>query len=81
MTAIQLTLGIALLVFSLAIVLVVLLQEGHQQNPGAVTGNSETFYTKNRSRSLDAFLERWTKFIAVGFFILVIAINAVIFFM
>lgn len=81
MNAIQIALGVALLVFSVAIVLVVLLQEGHQQNAGEVTVNSETFYSKNKSRSIDAFLERWTKFIAIGFFILVMAINAVIFFM
>lgn len=81
MTAIQLTLGIVLLLFSVAIVLVVLLQEGYQQNANVATGNTGTFYSKNKSRSIDAFLERWTKFIAIGFFILVIAINAVVFFM
>lgn len=76
----QIVIGIALLVFAIAIVLVVLLQEGHQHNAGEATAAKETFYTKNRSRSIDAFLERWTKFIAVGFFLLVVALNAVMFF-
>lgn len=80
MNMIQLSLGIALLIFSIAIVLVVLLQEGHQQNASMATGNTDTFYMKNKSRSIDSFLERWTRFIAVGFFILVIAVNAVLFF-
>ena len=80
MSTIQLTLGIVLLVFSVAIVLVVLLQEGHQHNAGEASAVKETFYTRNKSRSLEVFLERWTKFIAVGFFLLVIAINAVLFF-
>lgn len=80
MSVAQLTLGIVLLVFSLAIILVVLLQEGHQHNAGEATVIKETFYTRNKSRSLEVFLERWTKFIAVGFFALVIALNAVLFF-
>lgn len=80
MTTLQLTLGILLLIFSVLIIIVVLLQEGHQQNVGVVMGKTDTFYSRNKSRSIDAFLERWTKFIAVGFFILVIAINAVLFF-
>lgn len=81
MSTVQLTLGIILLIFSIAIVLVVLLQEGHQHNAGEAAVVKETFYTKNKSRSLEVFLERWTKFISIGFFLLVIAINAVLFFM
>ncbi len=81
MDAVQMTLGIVLLIFSVAIVLVVLLQEGHQHNAGEAGAIKETFYTRNKSRSLEVFLERWTKFIAVGFFLLVIALNAVLFFM
>ena len=80
MTTLQLVLGILLLIFSVLIILVVLLQEGHQQNVGVVMGTADTFYSRNKSRSIDAFLERWTKFISVGFFILVIATNAALFF-
>lgn len=80
MNALHLWLGIILGLFSLAIILVVLLQEGHQQNMGVVSGGTDTFFSKNRARSVDCFLERWTKFIAVVFFLLVIAINAVMFF-
>lgn len=80
MGAMQIIMGIVLLIFSIAIIVVVLLQEGHQQNLGAITGGADTFFSKNKARSIDAFLSRWTKIIAVGFFILVIAINACIFF-
>jgi preprotein translocase subunit SecG len=80
MTAIQIIFGIILLIFSVAIIIVVLLQEGHQQNLGAITGGADTFFSKNQARSIDAFLSRWTKFIAVGFFVLVIVINAIMFF-
>ena len=80
MGAAQITFGIILILFAVAIVLIVLLQEGHDKGLGAVTGGADTFLAKNKARSIDAFLERWTKFIAVGFFLLVIVMNAIMFF-
>lgn len=72
--------GIILMVFAVAITIVVLLQEGHEQNVGVVTGGADTFLSKNKARSVDSFLSRWTKIIAIGFFLLVILINAYMFF-
>lgn len=80
MSTLEIGLGIALILFSIFIVLVVLMQEGHQNGVGVVTGISDSFYSKHKSRSIDAFLERWTRFIAIVMFLLVIATNAVIFF-
>jgi preprotein translocase subunit SecG len=80
MSALEIVFGIILLIFSVAITIVVLLQEGHQQDLGAITGGADTFLSKNQARSVDAFLARWTKVIAVGFFLLVIAINAYMYF-
>ena len=73
--------GIILILFSIGIIIIVLLQEGSQQNMGAVTGGADTFFSKNKARSIDAFLARWTKFIAVGFFVDVIVINIIMYFM
>ena len=47
---------------------------------GVVTGAADTFLAKHKARSVDAFLARWTKFIAVGFFAFVIIVNAVMYF-
>lgn len=80
MTALEIVFGIVLLLFSIAIILVVLLQEGSQKNVGVVTGGADTFLSKNKARSVDAFLSRWTKFIAIGFFALVIVANIVMYF-
>lgn len=78
MSMLQIIGGIVLIIFALAIILVVLLQEGHQQGLGAISGGADTFLSKNRARSIDTFLSRWTKFIAIGFFILVAALNVVV---
>jgi preprotein translocase subunit SecG len=76
----EIILGIVLMIFSIGITVIVLMQEGHQQNVGVITGGADTFLAKNQARSVDAFLARWTKIIAIGFFALVILINAYIFF-
>ena len=80
MSALEIVFGVVLLLFSIGIIVIVLLQEGHQKNVGVVTGGADTFFSKNKARSIDAFLERWTKVIAVGFFVLVIVINIIMYF-
>ena len=80
MTAIQVIFGIILIIFSVAIIFVVIMQEGNQQNIGAISGGADTFFAKNKARSIDAFLARWTKIIAIGFFVLVIAVNSIMYF-
>lgn len=80
MSAIQIVFGAVLLLFSIGIIVIVLLQEGHQKNVGVVTGGADTFFSKNKARSIDAFLARWTKVIAIGFFALVILINIIMYF-
>lgn len=73
-------LGGVLILFSIAIIIVVILQEGHQQGLGVVTGGADTFFSKNKARSIDSFLARWTKVFAGGFALLVIGLNVVAYF-
>lgn len=73
-------LGGVLILFSIAIIIVVILQEGHQQGVGVVTGGADTFFSKNKARSIDSFLARWTKVFAGGFALLVIVLNVVAYF-
>ena len=68
-------LGVLLAIVSVAIIVVIILQEGNQQGIGAVTGVADSYFSKNKSRSIDAFLSRWTKVFAAIFVIFVIALN------
>lgn len=81
MSPVEIIFGILLVLFSVAIIIVVLLQEGSQKNVGVVTGGADTFLSKNKARSANAFLARWTKVIAIGFVIFVLAINMISYFM
>lgn len=73
MTAWEYVIGAVIIVFSLIIIAVVLLQEGRQSDLGAISGASENFFEKGRARTLDAFLAKWTKVLAIIFFVLVLA--------
>lgn len=80
MSGLEITLGALLIVFAIIMIIVIILQEGNQQGIGVVTGGADSFFSKNKARSIDAFLSRWTKIIAIGFVIFVIALNIFMFF-
>ncbi len=76
-TILQLVLGSILIICSIAIIIVIILQEGHQAGLGAITGGADTFFSKNKARSIDAFLARWTKGFAAVFILMVVALNVI----
>ncbi len=73
MSVFEYIIGGVLIVFSVLIILVVLFQEGSQANLGVISGAADSFMDKGRAKSLDARLAKWTKTIAVVFFVLVLA--------
>ncbi len=73
-------LGALLIVIAIAIIVVIILQEGNQQGVGVVTGGADTFFSKNKARSIDAFLSRWTKVFAIIFVAAVIGLNVLSYF-
>ncbi len=80
MNVLGIILGIVLALVSIAIIVVVILQEGNQQGLGVVTGAADSYFSKNKARSIDAFLSRWTKVFAAVFVVFVITLNALSFF-
>lgn len=63
-----LALTIIHVVISLALVVVVLLQHGKQQGlSGAIAGGAETFFGKNKGRTVDAMLKKFTAVVAILF--------------
>ena len=74
MGAIEIVLGIIVIIFSLAISLAVMAQSGKDKQMGAITGSSsDTFYGKNKSKRFDAILSKATIVLAAIFTVLVIA--------
>ena len=73
MTVFEILIGAVLIVFSLLIIFIVLMQEGRQANLGAIQGGSDTFLEKGKARTWDMRLAKWTKVVAITFFVLVFA--------
>lgn len=66
--------GAVLIVASIVITVVVLMQEGRSQNlSGAIAGGAETFLGKSKARTIEAKLERITKWLIIVFFVVVLA--------
>lgn len=72
----EIILGIVVLLVSLFIIVVILLQQGHRAGiTGAISGGADTFLSKNKARTFDATLARFTKYIAILFFVLALVAN------
>lgn len=71
MTVWEYIVGAVLIVLSLLVIAIVLLQQGRAANLGVISGAADSFMDKGKARTLDAFLEKWTKVISIGFFVLV----------
>ncbi len=73
-------LGAILIVAALIMIIVIILQEGNQQGLGVVSGGADTFFSKNKARSIDAMLAKATKWVAIGFVVIVLALNIIAYF-
>ena len=72
----QLALTVVQVVLSLILVAVVMLQSGKSAGlSGAIAGGADTFLSKNKAKSWDAKLARWTKWVAIGFMILTMVLT------
>lgn len=80
MSVVEIILGALLLIASVVLVIVIILQEGNQQGIGVISGGADTFFSKNKARSYDAFLARATKWFAIGFVVVVLALNIIAYF-
>lgn len=77
----EIVLGVVLLITSIALVAMVLLQEGRQQGlSGAIAGGAETFLGKSKSKTIEQKLVKITKILAVIFFVLSLVATLVVLF-
>lgn len=57
-------------IFALFLIIMVILQSGKSAGiAGAIGGGADTFLSKNKAKSWDAKLARWTKWVAIAFMV------------
>lgn len=70
MSALSIIVGILQVILAIAIIVVVLLQSGKAAGlSGSIAGGAETFFGKNKGRTIDAMLAKYTTYIAIGFMV------------
>ena len=74
-SALRIVLTIVFVVISIALSALVLLQEGKTQGLGAISGAAETYWGKNKGRSMEGVLVKITRVLAVLFILLAVALN------
>ena len=75
MGALRVILTIILVLDCIALTVVVLMQEGKSQGLGAIAGAAESYWGKNKGRSMEGGLVRATTIMAVLFFVLALLLN------
>ena len=74
----KIILTVVQILLALFLTTVVLLQEGKTAGlSGAISGGADTFLSKNKAKSWDARLARWTKWVAIIFMVLTLVISLV----
>ena len=79
MTILKYVLMVLFVLVCIIATVLVLMQEGRSQGLGAIAGAAETYWGKNKGRSMEGNLVKWKKILTVVFFLLAIVLNLDIF--
>ena len=72
---IKIILSVIFIIDCIALTVVVLMQEGKQQGLGAIAGAAETYWGKNKGRSMEGGLVKATTIMGILFFVISVALN------
>ena len=75
MEILRIILTVIFVIDCIALTIIVLMQEGKSQGLGAIAGAAESYWGKNKGRSMEGGLVRATTIMAVLFFVLAIVLN------
>ena len=57
---------VLMVVLAIGMIIIVLMQSGNQTNLGAITGAAESFFGKNKAKTMESKFKRWTIIIAAA---------------
>ena len=72
-------LTVIFILVSLALTVIILMQEGKSAGLGAIAGAADTYWGKNKGRSMEGLLVKLTKLLAALFMILAVISNLNVF--
>lgn len=71
----RIILTILFILVCVALAIIVLLQEGKSAGLGAISGAAESYWGKNKSRSMEGKMLKITTGLAIGFIALAVVLN------
>lgn len=75
MEILRIILTVIFVIDCIALTVVVLMQEGKSQGLGAIAGAAESYWGKNKGRTMEGGLTRATTVMGVLFFVLSVVLN------
>lgn len=76
MSALKILVAVLFVLVSIAITVIVLMQESKSAGlSGAISGAADSYWGKNKGRSMEGKLEKFTTILAVCFFVFAIILN------
>lgn len=74
MNVLSIVIAIIDILISIALVMLVILQEGNSKGLGAIGGGAESFFGKSKGRTMDVLLKRLTTALAIIFAVLTVVL-------
>ncbi|SCP95412.1 preprotein translocase subunit SecG [Anaerobium acetethylicum] len=75
MDILRIILTVVFILVCIALTVIVLMQEGKSAGLGAISGAAESYWGKNKGRSMEGALAKSTKFLAIAFIVLAAILN------
>ena len=75
MSTLRIVVTVIYCIICIALAAIVLLQEGKQQGLGTISGMADTYWGKNKGRSMEGNLNKATTVVALGFIVLSFVLN------
>ena len=79
MEALRIVINIIFILVCVALTVLVLMQEGKSAGLGTISGAAETYWGRNKGRSMEGMLVKITKILAVFFMLLAVVLNLNVF--
>ena len=75
MEILRIILTVIFVLYCIGLTVIVLMQEGKQQGLGSIAGVADTYWGRNKGRSMEGGLVRATTVMAILFFVLAVILN------
>ena len=79
MAVLKIILTVVFIIISIALTVIILMQEGKSAGLGAISGIADTYWGQNKGRSMEGALVKSTKFLAILFLVLAVVLNLKVF--